>query len=93
MKKTSVSLPVTIFKEGGLFVAFTPALDLATSGASISEARRNFAEAVDIFFEETERKQTTKAALLSLGWEERGDGITPPIEVAHSSASFSVPVG
>jgi len=74
-------------------VAFAPALDLATSGKSVVEAEQNFKEAVKIFFEETERKNTTKEALLSLGWEERSQSLFPPVEVVHTTADISVPVG
>jgi predicted RNase H-like HicB family nuclease len=46
------SLPVTIFKEGKAFVAYTPALDLSTAGKTEVQARRMFEEAVEAFLEE-----------------------------------------
>ncbi|MCR4277429.1 MAG: type II toxin-antitoxin system HicB family antitoxin [Candidatus Berkelbacteria bacterium] len=92
MKQLAVSLPVSIFKEGQSFVAYTPALDLSTFGVSIEEARKNFTEATELFFEETERMGTTEEALLSLGWEKQGAGMYPPLEVGHILEQVSVPI-
>ena len=89
----SVGLSVSVFKEGKMFVAFSPALDLSTSGKTIAEAQKNFNEAVQIFFEETERKKTTNEALLSLGWEKKASTILPPVEVARTTTTVNVPVG
>lgn len=93
MKNMKVGLNVSIFKEGKMFVAFSPALDLSTSGKSIAEAQKNFSEAVEIFFEETERKGTTNEALISLGWEQKDSKVFPPVEVARTVTNISVPVG
>ena len=50
MKKIlSVKLPVSIIKEGKKFIAYSPALDLSTSGKTYNEARRRFAEIVDMW--------------------------------------------
>lgn len=89
----SVGLNVSIFKEGKMFVAFAPALDLSTSGKTVEEAQKNFSEAVEIFFEETERKGTTNDALLSLGWEQKDSKVFPPVEVARTVTQVTVPVG
>ncbi len=60
MKKTflKVKLPVSIFKEGKHFIAYTTALDLSTSGKTYAEVKRRFDEAVKIFFEEIIEKGT-----------------------------------
>ena len=55
MKKKSTSqasLPVTFLREGDQFVAYTPALDLSTSGDTFEQAKKRFSEVVGIFFEE-----------------------------------------
>ena len=55
MKKLSikaVNLPVTIFKEGKNYVAYSPALDLSTSASTYKKAQARFSEIVEIFFEE-----------------------------------------
>jgi predicted RNase H-like HicB family nuclease len=43
---------VAILREGKRFVAYTPALDLSTSGKTQAEAKARFQEAAELFFEE-----------------------------------------
>lgn len=52
MKYLNVKMPVSIFRQGKRFVAYSPLLDLSTSGKTLTEVRRRFAELVDIFSEE-----------------------------------------
>ncbi len=40
-----------IERDGDFFVALCPALDIASQGASVSEARSNLKEALELFFE------------------------------------------
>lgn len=40
-----------IEREGDGYVALCPELDVASQGDSVEEARRNLAEAVELFFE------------------------------------------
>ena len=47
----NVQVPVTILKEDKVFVAYSPVLDLSTSGKTFTQVRRRFSEAVQIFFE------------------------------------------
>jgi predicted RNase H-like HicB family nuclease len=51
-----VNLPVSILREGKQFIAYTPALDLSTSGKTYEEVRRRFREIVEIFLEEVTKK-------------------------------------
>lgn len=55
-----ISLPVSILKEGKYFIAYTPALDLSTSGKSFDEVKKRFGEVVQIFFEEFSEKGSFK---------------------------------
>lgn len=40
-----------IERDGDFFVALCPELDIASQGASVSEARANLKEALELFFE------------------------------------------
>jgi predicted RNase H-like HicB family nuclease len=64
----SCSLPVTIFREGKAFVAYTPALDLSSAGKTEAQARRMFTEAIEAFFEELIEMGTVESVLKELGW-------------------------
>ena len=63
-----------IEKEGDLFVALCPELDVVSQGATVPEARANLAEAVELFLEtaSAEEKQ----------WRLAGEVYVTQIEVA-----------
>jgi predicted RNase H-like HicB family nuclease len=63
LKHITASLSVTFFKERDQFVAFSPALDLSTCGKTFQEARERFAEAADLFIEETVKMGTSEEVL------------------------------
>jgi len=48
---TTRKLTAVIHKEGDIFVALCPELDIASQGDSIQAARDNLSEALELFFE------------------------------------------
>lgn len=68
MEDVKLSLAVNISKQGSRFVAYSPALDISTSGKDEVEAKRRFGELVDIFFEELQESGATEDVLTELGW-------------------------
>lgn len=93
MKKVNfqVSLPVAILREGDQFVAYTPALDLSTSGDTYEEAKNRFNEAVSIFFEETIKMGTLDEVLSELGWKKSDNEWQPPVIVSQEQQTVRVP--
>jgi len=71
------TVPLCFLKEKNSFIAFSPALDLSTCGRTFEEAKRNFAEALEIFFEECLKMGTLKDVLESCGWIKRKTGWVP----------------
>ena len=94
MKKINfqASLPVTFLREGEQFVAYTPALDLSTSGDTFDQAKKRFSEIVGIFFEECLNMGTLETVLSDLGWNKQNSEWNPPIVVAQDTQMFSVPM-
>jgi predicted RNase H-like HicB family nuclease len=90
--KMNYLLPVSILKEGDCFVAYTPALDLSTSGKSYTEVKKRFAEVVNIFFEELLEKGTLSLVLTDLGWQKVEKKWLPPTLIAQETQSFAVPI-
>jgi len=90
--KMAISLPVSIFKEGKNYVAFTPALDLSTSASSYAQAKERFGEAVLIFMEEIAKQGRLENNLENLGWEKNQKRWTPPITVSQSLENFNIPI-
>jgi len=92
MKKIMfVKIPVSILKEGKRFVVYSPALDLSTSGKTYIEAKKRFAEIVDIFFEEIGKKGNTEVVLEELGWKKVQAQWQPPVVISQGSELFRVP--
>ena len=50
--KLLFKLPVIITKQNRRFVAYTPALDISTSGKTQKEVKNKFIELVNLFLEE-----------------------------------------
>ncbi|MBI2853683.1 MAG: hypothetical protein HYX87_02020 [Chloroflexi bacterium] len=64
----TVELTSEIWQEGNMYSAYCHELDVATAGRTVDEARKNLAEALEIFFEETARKGTLQSLLEEAGF-------------------------
>ena len=92
MKKLMLefNLPVSILREGKKYIAYTPALDLSTSGNTFDQARKRFEELVNVFFEEIFRKGTTEDVLQELGWQKIHKKWNPPILISNESQNVKL---
>lgn len=86
------SLPVTILKEGKYFIAYTPVLDISTSGKTFEEAKKRFDELVCLFFEELIEKKTLDKVLTGLGWTRTQKTWFPPVIVSSVTQKFNIPL-
>jgi len=86
-----VNLPVSILREDKRFVAYTPALDLSTSGKTYKEVKERFNEIVEIFFEEIIKRGTLDEVLQSLGWKKIETRWLPPVVISQESQTIQVP--
>jgi predicted RNase H-like HicB family nuclease len=50
LMKTNRNFTAIIEREGDGFVSLCPELDIASQGETVEEARRNLAEALELFF-------------------------------------------
>ena len=62
-------LPVSILREGDRFIAYSPALDISTSGKTHKEVSNRFSELASIFLEEIIKKGTLEEVLRESGWK------------------------
>ena len=92
MKKINLDLkiPVSFMREGKSYIAYTPALDLSTSGKSYQEAKKRFNEIVSIFFEEIIKKGTLEDVLTELGWRRTQLKWNPPVVISQESQTVRV---
>ena len=93
MKKLNLEfkIPVSILREGEKYVAYTPALDLSTSGKNYEEAKKRFKEIVNIFFEELIKKGVLEETLNDLGWRRIQARWAPPVVISQESQTIRVP--
>ena len=92
MINLNLQLPVSVFKEGKHFIAYTPVLDLSTSGKNYEEVKKRFKESVNSFFEGWVKKGTLDEVLESLGWQKIKKRWSPPFLVSQESQMFQFAV-
>lgn len=90
-KFIKLNLPVSFIRESDQFVAYTPALDLSTAGATLEDAKKNFTEAVELFFDEITAMGTLEDVLLDLGWKKQENIFIPPVVISQGMESVKVP--
>ena len=66
MKK--IIATVEIWKEGGMFTAYCPELDVASCGHTSEEAKKNLREVIEIQLEETAKLGTLNDFLAEAGY-------------------------
>lgn len=68
----NISFTIHLFKEGDMFVAHVPELDVSSCGKTREEARTNIQDAVRGFLETSNDKGTLEEILAEAGYEHRG---------------------
>lgn len=91
MVKFVAKLPVSIFKEGKHYIAYTPVLDLSTSANTYEEVKKRFSEIVGIFFEQVIKKGTLDEVLGGLGWRKVKKQWNPPTIVSQQLEDVKIP--
>jgi hypothetical protein len=93
MQKDQLSfiLPVLITKQNKRFVAYTPVLDLSTSGKTEKEVKARFIEMVTIFLEEIVEAKTVDDVLSEFGWKKVQKKWSPPKVVSSNFMGIKIP--
>lgn len=64
----NISLRIEIFKEGDVYVALSPELNVSSFGDTIEDAKKSFKEAVEAFIEECREMGTLEDVLEESGF-------------------------
>ncbi|MFT7283313.1 hypothetical protein [Nonlabens sp.] len=75
--KYRVGLSLVEFKEDGITIIYSPALDLSGYGQSEIDAKNSFSESLHEFFRYTNNKKTLDKVLKNLGWSIKGSKKKP----------------
>jgi len=74
----NISIRIEIFKEGDVYVALSPELNVSSYGETIEDAKKSTREAIEAFIEECETMGTLEEVLEESGfikvndsWESR----------------------
>ena len=76
-----------IWKEGNMYTAYCPELDVISCGRDIEEARKNLIEVIEIQLEETAKLGTLKEFLEDAGYDL--DTSQPTIQLDKQVVSFN----
>ena len=69
MKKQIIIVSEHVWKEGDMYTAFCPEIDVASCGRTVDEAKRNLREALQIYVEETSKMGTLNDLLEEAGYD------------------------
>ena len=94
MKEIKANIPVLFFQEGNSIIAYSPALDLSSCGATEAIARDKFMEAVKLFLTESLKMGTLDQVMEECGWHRGSDnqGWLPPV-YKSTEESVNIPSG
>ena len=85
-----ISFTVHTFKEGKMFVAYVPELDLSSCGATDEDARKNIRDAIRGFLETCAEMGTLAEILEEAGYQRTGDAWRAPEFVSLDRLTLSV---
>jgi predicted RNase H-like HicB family nuclease len=85
-----ISFTVHTFKEGKMYVAYVPELDLSSCGSTDEEARKNIRDAVRGFLETSADMGTLGEILEEAGYERLGETWRAPEFVSLDRFTLSV---
>jgi predicted RNase H-like HicB family nuclease len=97
----NISVRIEIFKEGDVYVALSPELNVSSFGETIDDAKKSFKEALEAFIEECQEMGTLEEVLEESGfskinnsWESRKPIVEENLALAmyqgvHNSSDFS----
>lgn len=83
-----------IWKEGNMYTAYCPELDVASCGIDIEDARKNLLEVIEIHLEEAAKLGTLRAFLENAGYDLTTS--QPTLQLDKQVVAFSqrtVPLG
>ena len=97
LARMKIEFTSQVFKEGRMFVAHSPELDVSSCATTERKALANLQDAVRLFLEEAERKGSLKQILKEAGFSRRQETligpklihtkrITMPLTLAHAQA-------
>ncbi|MDR1113493.1 MAG: type II toxin-antitoxin system HicB family antitoxin [Candidatus Margulisbacteria bacterium] len=93
MDKSGIDTNLTalFFREDeDTIIAACPTLDISTCGKTLEEARKNFTELVELFFEEATNMGTLDQVLADCGWKKYNNKYFEPQLIATETERVKI---
>ena len=84
----NISIRIEIFKEGDVYVALSPELNVSSVGETIEDAKKSVREAIEAFIEECETMGTLEEVLEESGFIKVDDSWELRKPVSEESLAF-----
>lgn len=85
-----ISVRVEIFKEGDVYVAISPELNVSSFGETVEDARKSIKEAIEIFVEECREMGTLEDVLEESGFSKINNSWVSRKPVAEENLAFAI---
>jgi len=85
-----ISVRIEIFKEGDVYVALSPELNVSSFGETVEDAKKSIKEAIEAFIEECERMGTLEDVLEESGFSKANDSWASRKPVAEEDLAFAL---
>ncbi|MGE5445160.1 MAG: type II toxin-antitoxin system HicB family antitoxin [Ignavibacteriales bacterium] len=91
MAHTSMEIDLTmqLWKEGDMYVSYSPELDISSCGRTSQEAKKNLREAVEAFLEESDHMGTLQELLEESGFIKDETGWKRPQIITTEKVRFA----
>jgi predicted RNase H-like HicB family nuclease len=86
----NISVRITIFKEGDVYVALSPELNVSSFGDTIEDAKKSIKEAIEAFVEECQEMGTLEEVLEESGFLKINDFWKSREPVVEEDLAFAV---
>ena len=87
-----LSFTVHVFKEGDVFIAYVPQLDVSSCGDTATAARHNIQDAVSLLLETSKERGTLTEILEEAGYRHEGRHWLAPEHISLDRLSVNLPV-
>ncbi len=86
----NLSLKIEIFKEGDVYVALSPELNVSSFGDTIADAKTSFKEAMEAFIEECRAMGTLEEILEEAGFLKNDNSWVSRTPVAEENLALAI---
>lgn len=73
-----IQVNTQVFREGRMYVAYVPELDVSSCATTRAKAEKNLVEAVQMFLEEAAKKGSLESILIEAGFVRRKQTLLAP---------------